>query len=174
VMVNDFVIVGPRADPARVRGLRDAPGALKTIAAAAAPFVSRGDDSGTHKAELRLWQAAATDPRPASGRWYHESGSGMGATLNLAAGKGAYTLTDRGTWLSFANRRDLELLVEGDARLLNPYGVILVSPARHPHLRTDLARAFADWLTGAEGQAAIATFRVRGEPLFRPAAKAPK
>ncbi len=170
VMANDFVVVGPRADPAGVGGGRDAAAALRTIARAKAPFVSRGDDSGTHKAELRLWQAAGVDPHPASGRWYQESGSGMGAALNLAAGRGAYTLADRGTWLSFENRRDLAVLVEGDPRLLNPYGVILVNPARHPHVRAGLARALADWLTSPEGQAAIGAFRVAGEQLFRPAA----
>jgi tungstate transport system substrate-binding protein len=170
VMYNDFILVGPAADPAGVRGGKDVPRALESIAAHSLPFVSRGDDSGTHKAELRLWKAAGLDPTEQSGSWYLETGSGMGASLNTAAGMGAYTLADRGTWLSFRNRQGLVLAVEGDPRLANPYGVILVNPARHPHVKEIAARAFVDWLVSAEGQAAIAAFRVAGEPLFRPSA----
>ena len=174
VMFNDFVIVGPRDDPAGVGDLKDAAAALARIAETENTFVSRGDDSGTHKAELRIWRAAAFDPASASGGWYKESGSGMGATLNLAAGLNAYTLTDRGTWLSFRNRGDLQIVVEGDPPLLNPYGVILVNPARHPHIQADAARAFIDWLTGPDGQAAIAAFRIGDQQLFFPNAARPE
>ncbi len=173
VMYNDFVIVGPAADPAGVRGFRDATAALRAIAHIAAPFVSRGDDSGTHKAELRLWTAADVDPRVGSGRWYLETGSGMGATLNTAQAIGAYALTDRGTWLSFGNRGDLAVVVEGDERLFNPYGVILVNPARHPHVKAREGRAFIAWLTSPEGQQAIAEFAIGGERLFIPDAPQP-
>ncbi len=168
VMYNDFIIVGPAADPAAIAGMTDAPAALERIAASAAPFVSRGDDSGTHKAELRLWGAA-----PASGAadWYSEAGAGMGATLNTARAMAAYSLADRGTWLSFANRGDLVALVEGDPRLFNPYGVILVNPARHPYVKAADATAFMDWLTGTQGQAAIGAFTLGGERLFIPSAK---
>lgn len=172
VMSNDFVIVGPRADPAGVRGERDAPVALRRIAAASAPFASRGDDSGTHRRELRLWQEAGVD-LAAAGSWYRELGQGMGPTLNTAAAMSAYALTDRATWAGFRNRRDLELLVEGDPRLLNRYGSILVSPARHPHVRAELARAWQDWLTGPAGQDAIAAFRIDGAQLFFPDARKP-
>jgi tungstate transport system substrate-binding protein len=172
VMYNDFVIVGPRTDPAGVRGERDAPAALARIAAARAPFASRGDDSGTHRRELRLWREAGLDPQ-AAGSWYRALGQGMGPTLNTAAGMNAYALTDRATWAAFRNRRDLDLLVEGDPRLLNPYGTILVSPERHPHVRAELARAWQDWLTGPAGQAAIAAFRIDGEQVFFPDARKP-
>ena len=168
VMWNDFVVVGPSADPAAVRGLEDGPAALARIAASGAPFVSRGDDSGTHRAELALWRAAGLDPRADSGAWYREAGSGMGATLNNANRMRAYTLVDRGTWLAFRNRSELELLVAGDARLRNPYGAIVVSPERHPHVKAELAQRFVDWLVSPTGQAAIAAFRVHGEPLFHP------
>lgn len=168
VMYNDFVLVGPKADPAGVKGGKDVAEALAGIAKAAAPFASRGDDSGTHKAEQRLWQVADVMPEAP---WYRETGSGMGPTLNMAAGIGAYALTDRGTWLNFKNRQDLEIVVEGDRRLANPYGVILVNPARHPHVKDADARAFIDWLTGQEGQAAIASYTVNGEPLFFPDAE---
>ncbi len=171
VMYNDFVIVGPAADPAAVRGLTDAAAALARIAGAAAPFASRGDDSGTHKAERALWAAAGVDPGAASGSWYRETGSGMGATLNTAAAMDAYALTDRGTWLSFGNRGQLVVLVEGDRRLANPYGVILVDRARHPHVKAEDGQAFIDWLTGREGQAAIASFTIGGQRLFFPSAK---
>ncbi len=170
VMYNDFVIVGPEADPAGVRGLADAPEALRRIARARAPFVSRGDDSGTHKAELRLWAAAGGAPDSRSEGWYREAGRGMGAPLNTAAAMGAYTLADRGTWLSFTNRRGLALLVEGDERLFNAYGVILVNPERHPHVKAEEGRAFIAWLTSAAGQRAIAGFTVGGERLFTPSA----
>jgi tungstate transport system substrate-binding protein len=170
VMYNDFILVGPEADPAGVRGGKGVPKAMSRIAGLSLPFVSRGDDSGTNKAELRLWKAAGLDPSASSGSWYRETGSGMGACLNTAAAMGAYTIADRGTWLSFGNRQGLTLIVEGDPRLANPYGVILVNPARHPHVKERAARAFVDWLVSAEGQAAIAAFRVAGEPLFHPSA----
>lgn len=168
VMYNDFIVVGPRGDPAAVKGGRDAAAALRKIAAAQAPFASRGDDSGTHKAELELWRAAGVDVAAASGTWYRETGSGMGPTLNTAAGMGAYALTDRGTWLSFNNRGDLEVLVEGDARLFNQYGVTLVNPAKFPNVKAEAGRKFVDWLIGPEGQAAIASYRINGQQLFFP------
>ncbi|MBM3585338.1 MAG: sulfate transporter [Alphaproteobacteria bacterium] len=170
VMANDYVIVGPAADPAGIAGMPEAAGALARIAAASAIFVSRGDDSGTHKAELGLWKKAAVDPKPASGQWYRETGASMGETLNTTAGLDGYTLTDRGTWASFENRGNLTILVEGDKALFNPYGVILVNPERHPHVKVDAACAFMDWLTGPEGLAAIASFRIDGQQLFFPAA----
>jgi len=171
VMYNDFVLVGPRADPAALRGLDDAAAALARVAQARAPFASRGDDSGTHKKERGLWAAAGIDPSAASGAWYRETGSGMGATLNAAAGMGAYALTDRATWLAFQNKGDLEVLVEGDERLFNPYGVILVNPARHPHVRAREGQAFIDWLISNQGQAAIAAYRLDGRQLFFPNAQ---
>lgn len=171
VMYNDFVIVGPSGDPAGIAGLRDAAAALRRIAAAGAVFVSRGDDSGTHRKELALWREAGVDPAKASGSWYREAGAGMGATLNIAAGMDGYTLTDRATWLAFANRRDLVVLVEGDPRLFNPYGIMLVNPERHPDVRFEDAKAFRDWLVSPEGQAAIASFRIDGQQLFFPAAR---
>ena len=168
VMYNDFVIVGPPADPAGIAGLSDATAALKSIAAARAPFASRGDDSGTHVKELALWRAAGLDPVAASGTWYRETGSGMGATLNVALGMGAYTLTDRGTWIAFKNKGNFGILVAGDARLFNPYGVILVNPARHPRVKAADGQAFIDWLTGPDGQAAIAAYKLEGQQLFFP------
>jgi tungstate transport system substrate-binding protein len=171
VMYNDFVIVGPKSDPAGVAGMTDAAAALTKIAAAKAPFASRGDDSGTHKAELKLWQTAGVDTKAASGGWYRETGSGMGPTLNTAAGMGAYALTDRGTWLSFQNRGDLEILVAGDGRLFNQYGVTLVNPAKLPGVKADLGQQFVDWLISPEGQKAIAGFTINGEQLFFPNAK---
>jgi tungstate transport system substrate-binding protein len=168
VMYNDFVIVGPAGDPAGIRGLRDAPAALAKIAAAGTPFASRGDDSGTHKAELRLWKEAGVDVAAASGGWYRETGSGMGPTLNTAAGMAAYALADRGTWLSFKNKGDLEILVEGDSRLFNQYGVILVNPERHPHVKAAEGQAFVDWLVSPEGQQAIGDFKIEGQQLFFP------
>ncbi|MDX1540372.1 MAG: substrate-binding domain-containing protein [Geminicoccaceae bacterium] len=168
VMYNDFVIVGPADDPAGVRGEDDALEALQAIADAEAPFASRGDDSGTHKKELALWQQAEIDAVSASGSWYRETGSGMGATLNTASGMDAYALTDRATWLAFANKGDLELLVEGDQRLFNQYGVILVNPEKHPHVKAEAGEAFIDWLLSEEGQAAIASFRLEGEQAFFP------
>lgn len=171
VMANDFLLVGPAVDPAGARG-RDVLAAFRAIAASGAIFVSRGDASGTHERERELWQAAGIDPGRAVGRWYREAGSGMGATLNIAAAMGAYTLADRGTWASFANRRGLVVLVEGDPRLSNVYAVTLVNPARHPHVKVAEARALADWLGGPEGQAAIGSFEVAGTRPFRPIATA--
>ena len=168
VMYNDFVIVGPRDDPAKIGGTKDAIGALQMIKKSGAVFVSRGDDSGTHKAERRLWRAAGIEPQGRSNPWYREAGSGMGATLNIAAGMNAYTLTDRGTWLSFRNRRDLEILVEGDPPLFNQYGIMLVNPAKHPHVKAKEARQLIDWITSPEGQRAIGKFTVEGRVLFIP------
>lgn len=171
VMYNDFVLIGPTADPARVAGSRDITAALKRIASAQAPFISRGDKSGTHAAELRLWREAGVDVTARRGAWYRETGSGMGPALNTASAMNAYIITDRGTWLSFKNRGELGLLVSGDERLFNQYGVILVNPARHPHVKAELARRFADWIVSAEGQATIASYRINGEQLFFPNAK---
>ncbi|WP_439515324.1 substrate-binding domain-containing protein [Oceanibaculum nanhaiense] len=171
VMYNDFVIVGPNSDPAGVKGMKDAPASLAKIAAAKATFASRGDDSGTHKAELRLWQEAGVDVKAAGGSWYRELGSGMGATLNTAAQMPAYALTDRATWISFQNRGPLEISVEGDAKLFNQYGVILVSPEKHKHVKKAEGQAFIDWLVSGEGQKAIADYTLNGQPLFFPNAK---
>jgi tungstate transport system substrate-binding protein len=172
VMYNDFIIVGPASDPAGIAGLKNADEALKKIADAKAPFASRGDDSGTHKAELTLWKQAGVDPTKASGDWYLETGSGMGATLNTAVGKHAYTLADRGTWLSFGNKSDFEVLVEGDPDLFNQYGVILVNSEKHPRVKAKQGQAFVDWLTGAEGQKAIGSYKINGQQLFFPNARA--
>ena len=172
VMYNDFVIVGPAADPAGIKGDKDVVDAIGKIAAAEAPFASRGDDSGTHKAELALWQEAGVDVAGASGTWYRETGSGMGPTLNTAAGMDAYALTDRGTWLSFDNRQNLEILVEGDPRLFNQYGIILVNPAKHPHVKAELGQTFIDWVLSDEGQDAIGAFKINGQQAFFPNAKA--
>lgn len=171
VMYNDFVIVGPKADPAKVAGSKDAANALKKIAAASAPFASRGDDSGTHKAELALWKEAGVDVKAASGGWYRSTGSGMGATLNTAAGMSAYALTDRATWVSFKNRGDLGIAVEGDPKLFNQYGVILVNPAKHPHIKAKEGQAFVDWLVGPEGQNAVRSFKIDGGQVFFPNAE---
>jgi len=171
VMYNDFIIVGPAADPAQIAGIKQARDALKKIAEAKAPFASRADDSGTHKAELKLWQQAGIDPKTSSGSWYLETGSGMGATLNIAVGKQAYALTDRGTWLAFANKNDFKVLVEGDDKLFNQYGAILVNPAKHPNVKVKEGQAFIDWLTGTEGQAAIADYKIDGQQLFFPNAR---
>ncbi|HHN73559.1 MAG TPA: extracellular solute-binding protein [Thermopetrobacter sp.] len=168
VMHNDFVIVCPAEDPAGIAGMRDAAAALRRIAARKVPFVSRGDDSGTHRKELKLWAAAGVDPRRAGDGWYRESGAGMGATLNMAAGMGACTLTDRATWLAFRNRSGMRIMVEGDPALFNQYGVMLVNPRRHPHVKEKAARAFIDWLTGPEGQKAIAGYRIEGRQVFFP------
>ncbi len=170
VMYNDFVLVGPRADPAGLRGFTDAAAAFARLAAAGALFASRGDDSGTHKTELGLWRAAGVEVAAASGSWYREMGAGMGATLNGAAAMDAYALADRATWLAFRNKAGLEVLVEGDPRLFNQYGVILVNPARHGHVKRADGQTFIDWLTAAEGQRAIAEFRLDGEQLFFPSA----
>lgn len=171
VMYNDFVIVGPKSDPAGVKGMKDAPASLAKIAAAKAAFASRGDDSGTHKAELRLWKEAGVDVKVAGGGWYRELGSGMGATLNTAAQMPAYALTDRATWISFQNRGPLEISVEGDAKLFNQYGVILVSPEKHKHVKKAEGQAFIDWLVSGEGQQAIADYKLNGQQLFFPNAK---
>ena len=173
VMFNDFVVVGSKADPAKVKGTKDVAAALTRIAEAKAPFVSRGDDSGTHKAELALWKTAGVDVAQASGGWYRSIGQGMGPTLNTAAAVGAYALADRGTWLSFKNRADLEVLVEGDKRLFNQYGVILVNPAKFAHVKAGDGQAFVDWLVSAEGQKAIADYTINGQPLFFPNANEP-
>ena len=174
VMFNDFVITGPAADPARIAGLRDTAEALRRIATARAPFVSRGDRSGTHAAELRLWQLAGVDPATGRGQWYREIGQGMGPALNTAAAQGAYVLADRGTWLSFRNRQDQRILIEGDARLFNQYGVMLVNAQRHPHVKAADAQRFIDWLLSSAGQAAIASYRINGEQLFFPNADKPE
>ena len=166
VMYNDFVIVGPPSDPAGVRGMTRATEALATIAKNGATFVSRGDDSGTHKAELALWSAAGVDPVRHSGSWYREIGSGMGAALNIASEIRAYLLTDRGTWVSFRNRSGLEILLEGDPTLRNPYSVMPISAERHPHVKLEASERFIEWLVSEEGQAAIDAFRVDGERLF--------
>jgi tungstate transport system substrate-binding protein len=172
VMYNDFVLVGPKSDPAKVAGTKDVAAALKSIAQAKAPFVSRADKSGTHAAELRYFRMAGVDPvAEGKGTWYRETGSGMGPALNTAASMNAYILADRGTWLSFKNRGDLGIAVEGDKRMFNPYGVILVNPAKHPHVKQAEGRAFMDWLVSAEGQQAIASYKINGEQLFFPDAR---
>ena len=168
LMYNDFVIVGPAADPAGIVGVTDAGEALAKIAAAGAPFASRGDDSGTHKKELELWAGTGVDLAAASGDWYRETGSGMGATLNAGVGIGAYVLTDRATWISFGNKGDFGIVVEGDPELFNQYGVILVSPERCPSVKAEPAQAFIDWLISDQGQRAIAGFQLDGQQLFFP------
>lgn len=171
VMYNDFVVVGPKSDPAKVGATKDVVASLKKISAAKAPFLSRGDKSGTHAAELRLWKAAGIDVASGKGGWYRETGSGMGATLNTAAGMNAYALTDRGTWLSFKNKADLTIAVEGDKRLFNQYGVMLVNPANHAHVKKESGQSFIDWLISADGQKTIADYKINGEQLFFPNAK---
>ncbi|HWJ05191.1 MAG TPA: substrate-binding domain-containing protein [Steroidobacteraceae bacterium] len=171
VMYNDFVLVGPKADPAKIAGTPDIAKALKAISDAKASFVSRADRSGTHAAEIKLWSAAGLDIATAKGPWYRETGSGMGAALNTAAAMGAYILADRGTWLSFKNRGDLTILVQGDKRLFNQYGVILVNPKKHPTVKQADGQAFIDWLLSDEGQKAIAAFKIDGEQLFFPNAE---
>jgi tungstate transport system substrate-binding protein len=168
VMYNDFVLIGPKSDPAKVGGGKDVLDALRKIAAAQAPFVSRGDRSGTHAAELRYWQTAGVDLEKAKGPWYRDTGSGMGPALNTAASMSAYILADRGTWLSFKNRGDLAILVEGDRRLFNQYGVMPVNPQKHPNVKKDLGQAFVEWLISPRGQAAIAAYKIDGEQLFFP------
>jgi tungstate transport system substrate-binding protein len=167
VMYNDFVLIGPAADPAKVRG-KDITAALQKLGAAGGAFISRGDKSGTHAAELRYWKAAGTDMATAKPAGYKECGCGMGPALNMAASTGAYVLADRGTWLNFKNRADLQVLVEGDKRLFNQYGVMVVNPARHPHVKAALAQGFADWVVSPAGQASIAAYKIGGEPLFFP------
>lgn len=168
VMYNDFVLVGPESDPAKVAGGKDAVEAFRKVKSAQAPFVSRGDKSGTHFAELEIWRAAGIDIAKDRGPWYRETGQGMGPALNTAAGMAAYVLADRGTWLSFRNRAGLTIVLEGDARLFNQYGIILVSPRRHPAVKKDMGQAFIDWIVSAEGQAAIAAFKIGGGQLFFP------
>ena len=172
VMYNDFVLVGPKGDPAGIKG-KDVTTALQTIAEKAAPFVSRGDRSGTHQAELSLWKDAGIDLAAAKGSWYREIGQGMGAALNTAGAMGAYVLSDRGTWISFKNKGDLAILVEGDRRLFNQYGVMLVNPEKFPHVKKEWGQAFVDWLISKEGQAAIANYRIDGQQLFFPDAEKP-
>jgi tungstate transport system substrate-binding protein len=172
-MYNDFVLIGPKSDPAGIKGMTDVAQALKAIKSRGTPFISRGDRSGTHIAELDLWKAAGIDIGKEKGPWYKEIGQGMGAALNTASATGAYVLADRGTWLSFKNRGDLDILVAGDKRLFNQYGVILVNPARHPHVKKELGLAFIDWLVSAEGQRAIADYKIGGEQLFYPNANDP-
>ncbi len=168
VMYNDFVIVGPPADPAKIAGLKDAKKALAMIAGAKAKFASRGDNSGTHKKELSLWKAAGSSPSKASGSWYRETGSGMGATINAAVGMGAYTLTDRATWISFKNKGDYRIVVEGDKNLFNQYGIILVNPKKHPKVKAKEGQAFIDWVLSKDGQATIASYKRNGKQLFFP------
>jgi len=168
LMYNDFIIVGPNNDPAGIQGSKDVSKSLSDIASSRALFVSRGDDSGTHKAELRLWQASGVDPASASGTWYRETGSGMGATLNTAVGMGAYAMTDRATWTKFGNKGDLKIHVEGDTRLFNQYGVILVNPKNCPNVKTSAGQQFIDWLLSNRGQLTIASYQVNGKQLFFP------
>jgi tungstate transport system substrate-binding protein len=168
VMYNDFVLIGPKDDPAGIRGAREVTAAFKAIKDKGASFVSRGDKSGTHSAELNLWKAAGIDISKDKDGWYKEIGQGMGAALNTAASMNAYVLADRGTWLSFKNRGDLEILVEGDRRLFNQYGIILVNQAKHPHVKADLGQTFIDWVVSPEGQQAIAGYKIDGQQLFFP------
>ena len=168
VMYNDFVLIGPRSDPARIAGGKDILAAMKKIEATQAPFVSRGDRSGTHMAELELWKGAGIDIEKSKGPWYRDTGQGMGPALNTAASMNAYLLADRGTWLAFKNRGELEILVEGDRRLFNQYGVILVNPEKHPNVKKELGQQFIDWLVSPAGQKAIADYKINGEQLFYP------
>ncbi len=170
VMFNDFVIIGPENDPAKIKDETDVTAALKKIATAKTPFVSRGDDSGTHKKELDLWRSTGVKPTKEDS-WYRESGSGMGATLNIAVGMNGYTMTDRATWIAFKNKKKMQLVVEGDKRLFNQYGVILVNPKKHKNVKAKAGQAFIDWLLGPEGQASIKSFKVNGKQLFFPNAK---
>jgi len=172
LMYNDFIVVGAPADPAGVKGSNDAVVSLKKIAETKSPFASRGDDSGTNTKELQLWQAAGIDPKAASGGWYRETGSGMGATLNTGIGMGAYVLTDRATWISFGNKGDYRIEVEKDPNLFNQYGVILVSPKKCPNVKADLGQQFIDWLLGADGQETIGKYMIDGQQLFFPNAPA--
>ncbi len=166
VMYNDFVMVGPKSDPAGIKGMKKAGEALKKIADSKSPFASRGDNSGTNKKELELWNGAGVDPTGADNKWYSATGSGMGATLNVASGMNAYSLTDRATWLKFKNKGDLAILVEGDPVLFNQYGIILVNPEKHKHVKKDLGQAFIDWTIGKEGQALINEYKILGNQAF--------
>lgn len=168
VMYNDFVLIGPKSDPAKVKGGNDILTALKAVYEKGAPFVSRGDKSGTHSAELRLWKDADLDPAGAKPSWYREIGQGMGAALNTASAMGGYVLADRGTWISFKNKEQLEIAVEGDKRLFNQYGIILVNPEKHPSVKKDLGQQFIDWVVSAEGQDAIRSYKIGGQQLFFP------
>lgn len=171
VMYNDFVLLGPNGDPAGVRGMKDIAAALVKIAGGKSVFASRGDDSGTHKKELSLWKTAGIDVKAASGGWYRETGSGMGATLNAASGMAGYVLSDRATWLNFGNKGDLAILVEGDERLFNQYGIILVNPAKHKHVKEADGQQFVDWVLSPEGQKVIAEYQINGNQAFFPNAK---
>jgi tungstate transport system substrate-binding protein len=173
VMYNDFVLIGPKADPAGIKGTKDIAAALKAISDKQAAFVSRGDRSGTHAAELNLWKLASIDIEKAKGPWYREIGQGMGAALNTSGAMSAYVLADRATWINFKNRGDLEIVVEGDRRLFNQYGVMLVNPAKHPHIKASEGQAFVDWLVSPEGQKAIADYKIDGQQLFFPNATQP-
>jgi tungstate transport system substrate-binding protein len=173
VMYNDFVLIGPKNDPAEIKGKSDIAAALQAIKAKAAPFISRGDRSGTHIAELDLWKAAGIDIAKDKGSWYKEIGQGMGAALNTASASNAYLLADRGTWISFKNRGELDIVVQGDKRLFNQYGVMLVNPAKHPHVKKELGQTFIDWLVSAAGQKAIADYKIEGQQLFFPNANLP-
>jgi tungstate transport system substrate-binding protein len=168
VMYNDFVLIGPKSDPAKVGGGKDILDALRKIEVAKAPFVSRGDRSGTHAAELRYWKDAGVDIDKAKGPWYRDTGSGMGPALNTAAAMSAYILADRGTWLAFVNRADLTVLIEGDRKLFNQYGVMLVNPQKHPNVKRELGQQFVDWLISSKGQGTIAAYRINGQQLFFP------
>lgn len=173
VMYNDFVLIGPKSDPAGIKGMKDVGAALKQIMARGAPFISRGDRSGTHSAELRLWKASGIDIEKEKGPWYKAIGQGMGAALNTAGASNAYVLSDRATWISFKNKGDLVIAVEGDKRLFNQYGVMLVNPAKHPNVKKEYGQAFIDWLVSPEGQKAIASYKINGEQLFYPNANDP-
>jgi tungstate transport system substrate-binding protein len=173
VMYNDFILVGPKSDPAGMAGTNDIVAALKALKARQLPFVSRGDRSGTHQAELALWKIAGIDIANEKGPWYREIGQGMGATLNTAGAMGAYTISDRGTWISFKNKGDFIVAVEGDKRLFNQYGVMLVNPQRHSNVKQELGQQFIDWLISTEGQSAIADYKINGQQLFYPNARDP-
>ena len=168
VMYNDFVLIGPKSDPAGIKGMKDVGAALKALIAKNAPFISRGDRSGTHIAEINLWKASGVDIEKEKGPWYKSIGQGMGAALNTAGASNAYVLSDRGTWISFKNKGDLVIAVEGDKRLFNQYGVMLVNPEKHPNVKKDLGQKFIDWLVSPEGQKAIANYKINGEQLFYP------
>jgi tungstate transport system substrate-binding protein len=168
VMYNDFVVIGPKSDPAKIRGGKDVLAAFKAIAQKGSPFVSRGDKSGTHAAELALWKKTGLDPAGTKPAWYREIGQGMGAALNTAGSMGAYVLSDRGTWLSFKNKGDLEIVVEGDKQLFNQYGIILVNPAKHAHVKKEEGQQFIDWIVSREGQDAIRSYTINGQQLFFP------